>query len=204
MAAYRWTIGSPIRPMRGLSMQTWPSLGERALQVRALQVNGRFCPRARLPAEGAFTHHSHFKVRWMSTTLGGWERKPTLEELTSLKFDAADLGPWLDAQNAELTVYHAWDDSTVGIQSIDYKTHTIRFSNPAGHPPRRFWRKHPRMRVPTWCGTCARGCMPQGSGIWTVRSTESSIGRCLARWCSRQWLRRKRRSSAWWGAQMRR
>ena len=123
------------------------ALGAQAAEIRALQVNGRFCPRARLPGEGAFTHHSHFKVRWMSTTLGGWERKPTQEELSTLKFDSADLGPWLDARNAELTVYHAWDDSTVGIESIDFHTHTIRFTNPAGHPPGAFAEGTPHART---------------------------------------------------------
>jgi hypothetical protein len=123
------------------------TLGAQAAEIRALQVNGRFCPRARLPGVGAFTHHSCFNVRWMSATLGGWERKPTHEELTTLVFDPADLGPWLDTRNAELTVYHAWDDSTVGIQSIDFDTHTIRFSNPAGHPAGAFGEGTPHART---------------------------------------------------------
>ena len=116
---------------------------------RMLQVNGRFCPRARLPQEGAFTHDTVFDVRWMSTTLGGWERKPTPEELTTLKYRQGDLGPWLEARNAELTIFHAWDDSTVGVRSIDRETRTLTFSNPAGHPPGAFagWNPHARTYV---------------------------------------------------------
>src|SRR5437868_319051 len=37
----------------------------RAWDVRMLQVNGRFCPRARFPEQGTLTHSSVFKVPWM-------------------------------------------------------------------------------------------------------------------------------------------
>jgi len=105
---------------------------------RMLVVNGRFCKRARLPKTGTFTHLSEFKVPWMSTTGGGWKRKPTRQELTTLKYRPADLGPWLDLKNAELTVYHMWDESVVGLSAMNEKTHTLTFSNPSGHPPGAF------------------------------------------------------------------
>ncbi len=102
---------------------------------RSLVVNGELRQRSRLPEDGAFVHESTFDVRWMSTTGGGWERKPTGEELTTMKYREGDLGPWLDVNNAELTVYHAWDESVVGLESIDLDRHIVRFSNPSGHPP---------------------------------------------------------------------
>ena len=105
---------------------------------RMLVVNGRFCRRARLPQEGTFAHLSEFKVPWMSTTGGGWKRKPTQEELTSLQYRPEDLGPWLDIRNAELTVYHMWDESVVGVAAMDEAAHTLTFANPAGHPPGAF------------------------------------------------------------------
>lgn len=111
---------------------------ERQWDFRALVVNGRLAPRARLPRAGRFRHLSEFKVHWLSTTAGGWERKPTAEELTTLKYQPADLGPWLDLNNAELTVYHMWDESMVGIANHDPLTQTLTFSNPAGHPPGAF------------------------------------------------------------------
>jgi hypothetical protein len=111
-----------------------PEGAARARDARMLEVNGRFCPRARLPEEGAFTHESVFDVRWMSTTLGGWERKPTQEELTTLKYREGDLGAWLEPGNAELTIYHSWDDSMVGVAAVDEVTRTVHFSTPAGHP----------------------------------------------------------------------
>ena len=105
---------------------------------RALVVNGRFCPRARLPEKGFYEHLSNFNVPWMSTTGGGWKRKPTKEELTTLKYRPEDLGPWLDINNAEVTVYHMWDESMVGISVMDTVSQTLTFANPSGHPPGAF------------------------------------------------------------------
>jgi len=111
---------------------------DRSWDFRALVVNGRFCPRARVPEKGFFTHLSNFKVPWMSSTGGGWKRKPTSEELTTLKYRAEDLGPWLDINNAEVTVYHMWDESLVGLAAMDTKSQTLTFASPTGHPPGAF------------------------------------------------------------------
>jgi hypothetical protein len=105
---------------------------------RMLVVNGRFCERARLPESGFFKNRSKWDVPWMSTTGGGWKRKPTPEELRSMVYDPKDLGPGLDMKNAEFTVYHMWDESSVGVAAIDTATHTVTFSNPSGHPPGAF------------------------------------------------------------------
>jgi hypothetical protein len=77
----------------------------------------------------------------MSSTGGGWKRKPTSEELTTLKYRADNLGPWLDVNNAELTIYHMWDESLIGVSAIDTESQTLTFSNPAGHPPGAFGAK---------------------------------------------------------------
>lgn len=115
-----------------------PGVREGKWDFRALIVNGRFCPRARLPRQGYFEHVSQFDVPWMSTTGGGWKRKPTHEELTTMKYKPQDLGPWLDIRSAEVTVYHMWDESLVGISANDPNSHTLVFSTPAGHPPGAF------------------------------------------------------------------
>ncbi len=112
-----------------------PTAASGEWDFRLLSVDGRLCPRARLPEEGFFEHESVFDVPWMSTTAGGWKRKPTEKELTTLVYRDGDLGEWLDVRNAELTVYHMWDESMVGLTSLDPETRTVRFSNPAGHPP---------------------------------------------------------------------
>ncbi|MBN2594986.1 MAG: right-handed parallel beta-helix repeat-containing protein, partial [Sedimentisphaerales bacterium] len=94
--------------------------------------------RARLPEKGFFEHLSRFDVPWMSTTGGGWKRKPTGEELTTLKYRPEDIGLWLDVNNAEVTVYHMWDESMVGLKAIDAEKHVLTFASPSGHPPGAF------------------------------------------------------------------
>jgi len=115
-----------------------PAVARGEWDFRMLMVNGHLCPRARMPAEGRFTHRSEFKVPWMSSTGGGWKRKPTPEELTTLRYRAEDLDPWLQPENAEVTVYHMWDESLAGVKSIDRRAHTLIFTNPLGHPPGAF------------------------------------------------------------------
>lgn len=113
---------------------TLPEVKEGKWDFRILVVNGRMCSRARWPKAGRLTHESRFEVPWMSTTGGGWQRKPTHEELTTMKFKAADLGEGFEPKNAEVTVYHMWDESMVGVAAIDRATNTITFSSEMGHP----------------------------------------------------------------------
>lgn len=115
-----------------------PEAVDRKWDFRVLIVNGRFCKRARYPEEGFLEHETKFDVPWMSTTGGGWKRKPTPEELTTMRYKPGDLGPWLDIRSAELTIYHSWDESVVGLAALDDKKHTLTFSNPSGHPPGAF------------------------------------------------------------------
>ena len=112
-----------------------PDVAAGKWDFRMLVVNGRFCPRARLPEKGYFEHLTRFDVPWMSTTGGGWKRKPTHDELTTMKVQPGNLPASLVLRNAELTVYHMWDESVVGLASMDPATQTLRFSNEAGHPP---------------------------------------------------------------------
>lgn len=107
-------------------------------EIRMLRVDGQWRPRARFPVQGTLTHLTSFDVPWMSTTGGGWKRPPTRAELTTLKYQAGDLGPGLDIKNAELTVYHMWDESCVGVAALDPQTQTLTLSPPAGHPPGAF------------------------------------------------------------------
>jgi hypothetical protein len=110
----------------------------REWQIRMLQVDEKLCPRARYPAEGTLAHLTAFDVPWMSTTGGGWKRKPTNEESTTLKYKPADLGPWLNVKNAEITVYHMWDESCVGVAANNADTQTLTLAPACGHPPGAF------------------------------------------------------------------
>ncbi len=115
-----------------------PGTRERGWDFRLLVVDGELRPRARLPREGVLEHTCEWNVPWMSTSGGGWKRKPTEEELSAMKYKAGDLGPWLDITNAEITVYHMWDESCVGIASHDVEARALRFSTPCAHPPGAF------------------------------------------------------------------
>jgi hypothetical protein len=110
-----------------------PGTVDRSWDFRILIVNDSLRSRARLPEAGEFTHKSDWPYKWQSSQ-GGWSKEPTSEELTKMVYDPKDLGSWLDTRNAELTVFHAWDDSYVGLVSNDTINHVVRFSYPATHP----------------------------------------------------------------------
>lgn len=143
--------GRPItgwqRDDNGWLVADLPEVQAGAWDFRLLVVQGRLCPRAHLPAAGRFEHESVFDVRWMSSTAGGWERKPTEKELTTLIYRDGDLGAWLDLRNAELTIYHCWDESMVGLAALDPATRTVTFANPAGHPAGSFANWQPQART---------------------------------------------------------
>ncbi len=115
-----------------------PAVAAGEWDFRLLSVNGRLCERSRLPQDGMFSHETIFDVEWLSTSAGGWARKPTLEEHSTMQYKQGDLGPWLDVRNAEITVYHKWDESTVGVASHDPASRMLRFAQPCGHPPGAF------------------------------------------------------------------
>lgn len=105
---------------------------------RALVVNGRLPERARLPEAGTFLHKSVFDVRWLSSVGGGWERKPTDEELTTMVYDPKDVPATLAVRNAEVRVYHMWDESLVGVARNDTERHALTFVPPTKSPPGAF------------------------------------------------------------------
>ncbi len=112
-----------------------PGVKQGQWDFRSLLVNGRYAKRARWPAVGRLSHKTDFKaMRWLSTSEGGWERKPTWDELTKMAYQKGDLGQWFEPKNAELTIYHQWDETLVGVASIDLQSDTLVCATPAGHP----------------------------------------------------------------------
>ncbi len=114
----------------GLALARW--------EVRLLLVNGQSRPRARFPDNGELSHLSSFDVSWMSTTGGGWQRKPTIEELTTLRYRPGDLPAGLEVRDAEITVYHMWDESCVGVAAHDPARGLLQLAPATGHPPGAF------------------------------------------------------------------
>ncbi len=128
--------GIPLTGWTANADGTWsaPLPAGHTWDVRLLCVDGELAQRARFPEQGKLTHKSVFDVPWMSTTGGGWKRKPTDEELTTMKFDPADLPRDIEWRNAEVTVYHVWDESVSGVARCDYDKATLTFTNKLGHP----------------------------------------------------------------------
>lgn len=138
--------GANVVLIGGRKVTAWKKDGEKFYSVelpatkngtwdfRAFFVNGRFCPRARLPQQGFFNHLNTFERHLPD----GKRRKPTLEQKTTMKYDPKDIRPWLDIKNAEIRVYHMWDESLVGVVSNDTKANMLKFTSPAGYPPGTF------------------------------------------------------------------
>ncbi|ARV16578.1 right-handed parallel beta-helix repeat-containing protein [Polaribacter sp. SA4-12] len=118
-----------------------PNTRNRNWDFRMIQVNGKYKERARSPEKGAFTHLNNFDVRWLSSEAGGWERKPTDEEKTTLKYIPEDIKN-IDVNNAELTIYHEWDETLVGLKSHNIENNTLKFDNESQHPPGAFAKRN--------------------------------------------------------------
>jgi hypothetical protein len=115
-----------------------PGVKERTWDFRVLVVDGTMRPRARLPGTGEFTHLTRFDAPWHTTVGGGFQGADKPELKLVMKYRKEDLGAWLDVNSAELTIYHQWDDSVVGLKSHDPESQILTFSNPAGYPPGAF------------------------------------------------------------------
>ncbi len=130
--------GSPVTGWQPDGDKFWaadlPEVKAGTWDFRALVVNGRLPERARLPESGTFLHNSVFDVRWLSTVGGGWDRRPTDEELTTMLYDPKDIPGTLEVRNAEVRVYHMWDESMVGVKTNDTQRHALIFSTPARSP----------------------------------------------------------------------
>lgn len=111
-----------------------PGVKEGTWDFRALVVEGRMPERARMPASGTLLSQNVFDVPWLSSIAGGWARQPTEEELNTLRYNPKDIPETLDIKNAEIRVYHMWDESLVGVARNDIQHHTIQFSKPSIYP----------------------------------------------------------------------
>jgi hypothetical protein len=120
----------------GLWAAPAPGAASREWDFRVLAVNGRFCPRARWPHQGRLQHLTKCEVPWIQNfEYIGFERPPTEQELSTLRYRAGDLPAGLDFNNAELDVFHSWDESLVGVLTHEEATQTLTFRNPASYVP---------------------------------------------------------------------
>ncbi|MFH0983712.1 MAG: right-handed parallel beta-helix repeat-containing protein [Planctomycetota bacterium] len=111
-----------------------PGVKEGTWDFRTLIVDGKLRPRARLPKTGAFKHLNDSNVQWNRERGCLWP-VPTEEQMTTMNYKEGDLGEWLDVRNAEITVYHNWDESFVGVKALDAKKRVVTFANRCSIPP---------------------------------------------------------------------
>ena len=113
-----------------------PGVKDGTWDFRALVVNGRLADRARFPEDGTFTHKTEWKgARYIS---GAWDPQPTREQRTTILYDPKDIPPTLDIKNAEIRVYHMWNEALYGIEQNDQQRQALILSSPAVHPPGAF------------------------------------------------------------------
>jgi len=127
-----------------------PKIDGSVWEPTTLVINGQMANRSRLPASGTLEHLSRFDVPNLKTYEAQerqkadglpfclWKRRPTIEEVTTLKYRPGELGEWLDINNAGITVYHLWDESSVRLAGHDPKTQTLTFASQAVNPPGSF------------------------------------------------------------------
>lgn len=111
-----------------------PGVKEGTWDFRALVVNGRLASRARLPQSGTFVHRGTWNLPLLPAVSGYWERQPTVEELTTMPYDPQDIPAGLDVKNAEVRLYHMWDESLVGVARNDTQRHALIFAQKALFP----------------------------------------------------------------------
>ena len=137
----------------GVRVDDWESDGEKywftniqgvkegTLDFRALVVNGRLAEKARFPESGTFEHRQEWDVQVLPAVAGYWERQPKPEELRIMAYNPDDIPGSFDIRNAEVRIYHMWDESFVGIEHHDRENHVFTFSSPTTYPPGAFGKK---------------------------------------------------------------
>ncbi len=130
--------GALVTPWQRDGDKLWcadlPGVREGTWDFRALVVNGRMPNRARFPESGTFLNRGTWNLPLLPAVAGYWERKPTRDELTTMPYDPKDIPETLDVRNAEVRLYHMWDESLVGVARNDTQRHALIFSTPAIWP----------------------------------------------------------------------
>jgi len=83
--------------------------------LRELVVGGGLRMRCRLPETGYLQYETDFPHRWLGTTKGGWEIKPTDEQMVTMQVKKGGLDG-LTLDSAEATIVHSWSDSLLTVQ----------------------------------------------------------------------------------------
>lgn len=104
------------------------------IDLRILEVNGRFAERSRLPENGTFDHLSTFESKWLSTLQGGFSPKPSIQQLLTMKYNPPDLAEIKDLDNTEITLFHSWDETLLRVASNNTVKNEVTFTQPPAYP----------------------------------------------------------------------
>ena len=115
-----------------------PISKDQPMDFRLLLVNGKLAEPSRFPSSGFLHHRNSWNVKWLSTSGGGWAKKPSQQQLTTLLFKPEDIADSFDLRSAEVTILHKWDESLAQVARVDRKRNTIHLRQPTGHPPGAF------------------------------------------------------------------
>ncbi|MCL2100056.1 MAG: right-handed parallel beta-helix repeat-containing protein [Oscillospiraceae bacterium] len=102
--------------------------------ILMLEINGRFCTRSKFPQNGYIEHATECPLHWTSTLGGGWNIKPTHAQLTEMVYDPGVLPENFNWDNAEITVFHRWDESLVRVISHEPEKNLLKLDPECGHP----------------------------------------------------------------------
>jgi len=102
--------------------------------ILMLEVNGRFCSRSKFPQKGYIEHVTECSLVWlMSSEYLGWDATPTEAQFTEMTYDSSILPDNFNWDNADITVFHRWDESLVSVRSHDRGKNLLTLT-PCGYP----------------------------------------------------------------------
>ena len=105
-----------------------------ATNARALLVNGVSRPRARYPESGTLLYTNVCVLQPRAAVEGYWDRKPTLEEQTHLRYKREDIPESFDFRSADVSAYHLWLVYERAITAHDRATGTFVLGEKTGSP----------------------------------------------------------------------
>ena len=101
------------------------------MPIRELVVGGALRMRCRLPESGYMQHETVYPHRWLGTSKGGWDVKPTPEQMVTMQVKPGTLDG-LTLHSAEATIVHSWSDSLLTVsQAVG---DTVIFGEAGDHP----------------------------------------------------------------------
>lgn len=119
-----------------------PTVRAGSWDFRALFVDGRLAERAVYPSRTNFLEHAgawQGKVR--AAIEGYWSEKPKPEEMTSVPYRKGDLPPGFDPLNADVRLYHMWNESYLHVVSNDAAAGVLHFDRQMTYPAGAFGKR---------------------------------------------------------------